>query len=324
MQMQFRLLVFLVGLFIAMPALAQKRIALLIGNQEYKPGVGQLKNPLNDVRIVGEALKEIGFEVLKPVRNATRIDMLDALERYTTRLREAGDNAVGFIYYSGHGLASRGVNYLIPTDVTRPTTRQLRAYALEQEKILSILQKDAPKAAHYLVIDACRNELQGSRGGKGFLPVSQNSGTLIAFATAPGRTASDIGDIAGPYAKTLAAEIIKPNITDLQMFHNVRVAVAANTDGDQVPWTLDGILRRERLMFGGKTAAFDPPGAAITRQPSPAELLRNAKNCAEVTAVANRTKAYSRLIFDVVRRLNELKCQFSLERELAFHPEASI
>jgi len=47
-------------------ALAEKRIALLIGNKDYKPGVGALVNPLNDVRLVGEALKVVGFEVLKP------------------------------------------------------------------------------------------------------------------------------------------------------------------------------------------------------------------------------------------------------------------
>jgi hypothetical protein len=48
-------------------AQAEKRIALLIGNKDYKTGVGALTNPLNDIRIVGDALKSVGFEVLKPV-----------------------------------------------------------------------------------------------------------------------------------------------------------------------------------------------------------------------------------------------------------------
>ena len=42
-------------------ALAEKRIALLIGNKDYKPGVGALVNPLNDVRVMGEALNAVGF-----------------------------------------------------------------------------------------------------------------------------------------------------------------------------------------------------------------------------------------------------------------------
>ena len=60
----FGLLVFLMS--IPLPALVEKRIALLIGNKDYKPGVGALVNPLNDVRVMGEALKAVGFEVLKP------------------------------------------------------------------------------------------------------------------------------------------------------------------------------------------------------------------------------------------------------------------
>jgi len=37
-------------------ALAEKRIALLIGNQDYDASVGKLKNPHNDIAVVGEAL----------------------------------------------------------------------------------------------------------------------------------------------------------------------------------------------------------------------------------------------------------------------------
>ena len=64
---------FLLLLPTALHAQAEKRIALLIGNKDYKDykaGVGALTNPLNDIRIVGEALKTVGFEVLKPVENA--------------------------------------------------------------------------------------------------------------------------------------------------------------------------------------------------------------------------------------------------------------
>jgi len=44
-------------------ARAEKRIALLIGNQAYNPRVGSLKNPHTDVEIVGASLKLLGFEV---------------------------------------------------------------------------------------------------------------------------------------------------------------------------------------------------------------------------------------------------------------------
>src|SRR5262245_23288538 len=233
-------------------ALAEKRIALLIGNRDYKPGVGALVNPVNDILLVGDALKAVGFEVLRPAQNAKRADMLIAIHDFASKLKSAGVDPVGFLYYSGHGIASAGENYLIPVDVDEPSTMLLSVQGVKQSEVLAILRNEAPNAAHYLVLDACRNTLQGARGGKGFVPVGQQSGVLVAFAAEPGKTASDTGAGSGPYAAALAAELVKPGQNDLLMFHRVRVAVMDKTSGDQVPWTEDGIQRRERVLLGGE------------------------------------------------------------------------
>ena len=105
-----RVVVAIAFLFLPTSVFAQteKRIALLIGNKDYKAGVGALTNPLNDIRIVGEALKAVGFEVLKPVENAPRSAMLIAIHAFAAKLKAAGPDAVGFLYYSGHGIASTG------------------------------------------------------------------------------------------------------------------------------------------------------------------------------------------------------------------------
>jgi hypothetical protein len=139
----------------------------------------------------------------------------------------------------------------------------------------SEVQGEAPNAAHYLVLDACRNTLQGARGGKGFVPVGQQSGVLVAFAAEPGKTASDIGQGSGPYAVALATELVKPGQNDLIMFHNVRVAVVDKTKGDQVPWTEDGIQRRQRVLFGGEAKA--PPSSPL-RLSEAAEAWDRAKD----------------------------------------------
>jgi len=262
---------FIVLLFALLPSplQAEGRIALLIGNKDYKPGVGALVNPLNDIRVVGEALKSVGFEVMKPAQNVQRADMLRALYQFAAKLKSAGPDAVGFLYYSGHGIASAGENYLIPVDVNEPSTVELSVQGVKQSEVLAILRNEAPNAAHYLVLDACRNTLQGARGGKGFLPVGQQSGVLVAFATEPGKTASDAGQSNGPYAAALAAELVKPGQNDLLMFHRVRVAVMDKTNGDQVPWTEDGIQRRERVMFGGENGPA--PSTQVVPQGSEAE-----------------------------------------------------
>jgi hypothetical protein len=292
----------------ALHAQAEKRIALLIGNKDYKAGVGALTNPLNDIRIVGEALKAVGFEVLKPNQNATRAVMLRAILEFAAKLKAAGPDAVGFLYYCGHGIASAGENYLIPVDVEEPSTVELSVQGVKHSEVLAILRGEAPNAAHYFVLDACRNNLQGARGGKGFVPVGQQSGVLVAFATEPGKTASDTGQGSGPYAAALAVELVKPGQNDLLMFHNVRVAVMDKTYRDQVPWTEDGIQRRQRVLFGGE--AKGTPSSPL-RLSEAAEAWDRAMDGTSVTVLEAFVARYKDTFYaDLARaRIEDLKKQ---------------
>jgi formylglycine-generating enzyme required for sulfatase activity len=298
---------------VPLQAWAEARIALLIGNKDYKSGVGALTNPVNDIRVVGEALKVVGFEVLKPVQNARRADMLRAIHEFANKLKVAGADAVGFLYYSGHGIASAGENYLIPVDVEEPSTVELSVQGVKHSEVLAILRNEAPNAAHYLVLDACRNTLQGARGGKGFVPIGQQSGVLVAFAAEPGKTASDTGQRSGPYAAALAAELVKPDQSDLIMFHHVRVAVMEKTGGDQVPWTEDGIQRRERVQFGGEKTSTQTTGtpAVAPKLSEAAEAWSAIKETSNVAALELFIGRYKNTYFaDLARlRIEELKKQ---------------
>jgi len=42
---------------------AEGRVALLIGNQGYSSKIGPLKNPQNDIALIGAALEKVGFTV---------------------------------------------------------------------------------------------------------------------------------------------------------------------------------------------------------------------------------------------------------------------
>ena len=91
------------------------------------------------------------------------------------------------------------------------------------------LKTEAGNATHFVVFDACRNTLKLTRAGsralvqsKGFVPVAQESGMLIAYATAEGELTSDVGAGAGPYARALAEEIIKPGVEAVAMFRVVQ------------------------------------------------------------------------------------------------------
>jgi Caspase domain len=97
---------------------AEKRIALLIGNQGYDASVGRLKSPHNDIAIVGQALAGQGFELIPLIKDARRSGILGGIRELVRRLNGTDSGAIGFVYYSGHRAAERdtNINYLITVD----------------------------------------------------------------------------------------------------------------------------------------------------------------------------------------------------------------
>jgi hypothetical protein len=251
-------------MLIPMEAEAQgpQRLALLIANQGYGAAIGPLKNPHNDVRRVGAALVQVGFDVGSPLREATREQILLAVHEFADRLKAAGPGAVGFFYYSGHGVAVGGENLLLPVNIKGASARELEIAGVGLAGIIATLQESAPQAAHFVVFDACRNNLGGARGSRGFVAVTERPGMLVAFSTSPGNTASDEGGESGPYATALAAEMTVPGRNHDDMFFEVRRRVADLTRQEQVPWTQDGLLRQ--VVFGEGPKAAPALGQAGT------------------------------------------------------------
>jgi Caspase domain len=260
----------------AKSAQAEKRIALLIANQGYSTSVGTLKNPFNDIAVVGDALSEQGFEILPPIKDGKRSVMLGGVRELVRRLNSAGAGAIGFIYYSGHGAAEKdtNINYLIPVDASAPGTSAFWDDSVKLDDVLRLLD-GARSAAKFVVFDACRNELQlpTKDTSKGLVPVAEQQGIFIAYASAPGRTASDMGDKSGPYAAALAVELAHPGLDHLNLFQNVKEAVLTATGGAQQPWESNGLGRRVYLTGdpkivrpAGPTIAI-PPAAEAAAQP---------------------------------------------------------
>src|SRR5262245_21415530 len=224
---------FLLVLMLPSMARAEKRLALLIGNQGYAPAIGTLANPHNDVALLEWTLKGLGFQVVVE-RDAGLAALTRAVNSYARRLAAAGSGVVGLFYYSGHGAADGGTNYLIPIDAKSTDDAELWDQSLRLTDITRRLKTESSNATHFVVFDACRHVLKlrkpGSRAlvqSKGFIAVAQEPGMLIAYATAEGELASDVGEGAGPYAKVLADEIAKPDVEAVTMFRNVQRRVRA-------------------------------------------------------------------------------------------------
>jgi Caspase domain len=179
------------------PAHAEKRVALVIGNDRY-PNLSsneQLQKAVNDARAVGASLKLIGFEVVSG-ENLGRQALLARLDDAAQRLGP-GDTALFF--FSGHGIAVDGKNYILPSDVPTVGLAQvatLTGAAVREEDIIDRFLRAGARVT-VIILDACRNNPfagSGSRGigvDKGLVPVDPPSGVFTLYSASRGETALD-------------------------------------------------------------------------------------------------------------------------------------
>jgi hypothetical protein len=181
----------------ASPAVAQKRIALAIGNDLYPnlPADRQLRKAANDATTVAETLKSLGFEVIVGT-NLGRQAMIDKLAEFTARL-QPGDTAA--LFFAGHGVAIGGVNYLIPSDVpavTEGAEARVRGASLAEPDLIAELQARSVRVA-LLVIDACRDNPFPRAAGRsigntrGLAEAKPARGIFTLYSAGIGQTALD-------------------------------------------------------------------------------------------------------------------------------------
>ncbi|MEL7545337.1 MAG: caspase family protein [Pseudomonadota bacterium] len=239
------LLGLIVCVCLSLPAIAEQRIALVIGNEDYPAEVGRLSNPHEDANRIKDSLEAVGFDDIELVLDGDQGQINLAVARFISKLAAAGDEGVGFFYYSGHGASAEagGVrqNYLIPSRTPITGGEQLPILGVSMNGIVDSAALAQSKAV-FIVSDACRNTLPWSttkgNTGKGFAPVQTRSGLFIAYATADGATAPDDGQ----FAKSLAAQIRKPQQTASRAFELAFRDVARLRPGNELPFYSPGLL----------------------------------------------------------------------------------
>ncbi len=213
----------------------EKRLALVVGNADY-PGSNKLGNPVNDANDMAASLKNLGFEVIL-YTNLNNRAMREAINTFGDKLR---DYQVGLFYYAGHGVQSKGRNYLVPLDAKPESENEVEYDCLLADRILTKME-DARTRTNIVVLDACRNapfERSWSRGGgdNGLATMDAPIGSVIAYATAPGKTAADGNGRNGLYTAALLKALQVPNQTIIQLFQQVRGDVLKQSNNKQLPW----------------------------------------------------------------------------------------
>ncbi len=232
------------------PAFARddNRVALVIGNAAYP--ASPLKNPVNDARAMSAALKQLGFQVMTH-ENATKQQMERAVAEFGRALTPG---SVALFYYAGHGMQVNGRNFLVPVDAQIPTEQVVRLVTLDADVVIDQLAASGTDV-NLLILDACRNnpfERRFRSQDGGLAQINAPKGTLIAYATAPGRVAADGSDRNGLYTAKLIEAIKTPGIPIEEMFKRVRVEVARETHNAQTPWETSSLTGN--FYFSGPTA----------------------------------------------------------------------
>lgn len=224
-----------------LPAAAEaKRVALVVGNSDYKHAT-KLKNPKNDADALASVLERLDFEVLKGT-DLDRSRFEGTVRKFARAIRGAD---VALLFYAGHGLQVNGRNYLAPVDAKLADEADLEFETLRLETILAQMERETETSLVFL--DACRNNplarnlarSMGTRSasvGRGLARVDTGIGTLIAFATEPGNVALDGDGDNSPFTTALLGHIEKPGLDIAQLLRRVRLDVMNATARRQVPW----------------------------------------------------------------------------------------
>jgi Caspase domain len=261
---------------LAAPAQAEKRVALVIGNNDYK-NVPKLQKAVNDARTMGDTLKQLGFSVMV-AENQTRAAFSQTLLAFDAAV-EPGDTA--FFFYAGHGFEIAGQNFLLPTDVPAAGEGQeelVRDASILADRIIERLQNKQARTA-ILVFDACRNnpfERSGTRaiaGGGGLAPMTQlPEGVFSVFSAGPRQTAldrlsNDDNDPNSVFTRTFAKELLRPGENLVQVAQHTRRVVsemAETVSHKQIPVYFDQMV--DDVFLNG-TAAKTQADAAKPAEP---------------------------------------------------------
>ena len=250
------------------PALAGRRVALIIGNSNYQ-NVAQLTNPANDATAVTDMFRKASFDLVESRRDLKSQEMRRALRDFGDKARGAD---IAVIYFAGHGLEVDGVNYAVPVDAALERDVDVDDEAVALNRIL--LAVEPATQLRLIILDACRDDpfarkmkrtIASRSIGRGLVGVEANRpNTFIAFAAKEGSTAADGDGQNSPFSTALLKHLTRPGLDIRKAFGYVRDEVMSATGNQQEPYTTNSL--------GGNDVTLVPAPAA----PPPAPVNANA------------------------------------------------
>jgi uncharacterized caspase-like protein len=231
---------FLLLAFMADEAWAQKRVALVIGNGAYQKAA-ELTNPVKDAAAIADMFVKAGFDSVKLKQDLGNLEFKRALREFM----DAAQNAdIAVVYYAGHGVQIRDMNYMIPVDARLATEVDAEDETVSLDRIIMAIEP--AQRLRLVILDACRDNpfaqtmkprvaMRGvSRGLARTEPTLVD--TLIAYAAKAGSTAEDGEGANSPFAAALLKNLTMPGLDVRLAFGRVRDEVLRSTANKQEPF----------------------------------------------------------------------------------------
>ena len=267
-----------IGCLAATQAVAERRVALVVGNAQYAH-TPALPNPRNDAQDIADALRRVGFEVtlgydLDQTKFARTIDDF-------ARALEGAD--VGLFFYAGHGLQINEKNYLVSTEAKLESTFLVPSETIELDAIIRLMESKAN--TNLIFLDACRNNpltdnlkrnlaainrtVSVGRGLARIEPTGRD--TLVAFSSAPGQEAADGRGRNSPFTASLVRHLSKPGLEVSVMLKEVTADVRQETNNVQRPQQLSDMSKAFYFVKAEPAVVTAPRPGAPTAPVAPTD-----------------------------------------------------
>ncbi|MGX8011507.1 caspase family protein [Mesorhizobium sp. ORM8.1] len=309
--------------FTAVEARADRRVALVIGNSEYRE-IPALKNPDKDAEGVSNTFRQAGFDVFV-AKDVTKLQFEETFRNYLA----AADGAdLAVVYYSGHGFQIGGENFLIPVDASLKDAADMEVQAIKLDDVLQQLRSKSK--IQVIILDACRNNPFPRKdywlrdqlivsGSTGLAQVTGSQNALIAFATGPGAVAYDGSGNLSPFSSSFSRRALTPNQEIRSVMAAVRRDVVKATNGRQVPWESSSLIDDVVLMREVSQPTLPTPDDAQPKQPAAERGIRIA---AAASAIENHDIGVAVGVGPVPLKLDFPAEDSSMSLELASYPIA--
>ncbi|MCL2716760.1 MAG: caspase family protein [Alphaproteobacteria bacterium] len=238
------------------PACAERRLALVVGNNSYSNllEIQQLRTAVNDANAVGDALARLGFTVIRG-ENLSRSEFSARLDELARNI-QPGDTAL--FYFAGHGVSLGGGNYLLPSDVPAVESGQeslLARASLGEDDIVGDIQARGARVV-VVVLDACRDNpfrQDGRRsvgGARGLTRIEAARGVFKLYSAGIGQSALDRlnrndRNPNSVFTRVLVPELVRPGRDLTALARDVGrevLRLAASVGHEQQPAYYDQIL----------------------------------------------------------------------------------